>query len=274
LLLIFAVLGSILAGVAPPTEAAAIGTGGAFLLAGLKLGASRQSKLLPLQWAGLAACILILILRNTMDMRAGLESAGGVHDAAMWVVAGACAVLFASLGAGLVELARAGEARPALQSTAHITAMVFVILIGASIFSLVFRGFGGDDLVHDLLLNVPGGKWGALFVTMLVMFILGFFLDFIEIVFVVVPLVAPPLILMGCDPVWLAILIAVNLQTSFLTPPFGFALFYLRGAAPANVTTLQIWQGAIPFIGLQIIILALVTAMPFLTTWLPALAAK
>ena len=109
--------------------------------------------------------------------------------------------------------------------------MVFLILIGASLFSLVFRGFDGDDLIADIH-AVPGGKWGALAMTMLVMFFLGFFLDFIEIVFVVVPLVAPPLILLGCDPVWLAILMAVNLQTSFLTPPFGFALFYLRGAAP------------------------------------------
>ncbi|HPF24745.1 MAG TPA: TRAP transporter large permease subunit, partial [Hyphomonas sp.] len=141
-------------------------------------------------------------------------------------------------------------------------------------FSLVFRGFGGDDIVKDILHSMPGGKWGALFMTMLVMFVLGFFLDFIEIVFVVVPLVAPPLILLGFDPVWLAILMALNLQTSFLTPPFGFALFYLRGAAPPEVTTLQIWRGAVPFILLQIALLALVAAVPSLATWLPSLVAK
>jgi len=128
--------------------------------------------------------------------------------------------------------------------------------------------------VAGVLHAVPGGKWGALAMTLLVMFVLGFFLDFIEIVFVVVPLVAPPLIMLGCDPVWLAILMAVNLQTSFLTPPFGFALFYLRGAAPPEVSTLQIWRGAIPFIGLQLLLMALVAAVPALATWLPAIAAS
>jgi len=121
---------------------------------------------------------------------------------------------------------------------------------------------------------MPGGKWGALVMTMLVMFVLGFFLDFIEIIFVVVPLVAPPLILLGFDPIWLAILMALNLQTSFLTPPFGFALFYLRGAAPASVKTMQIWQGAIPFIVLQILLILLIAMIPALATWLPAIAAK
>ena len=121
---------------------------------------------------------------------------------------------------------------------------------------------------------MPGGRWGALVITMLVMFVLGFFLDFIEIVFVVVPLVAPPLIILGFDPVWLAILMALNLQTSFLTPPFGFALFYLRGAAPPSIKTMQIWQGAIPFIMLQLILIGLVAAIPALATWLPAVTAR
>jgi TRAP-type mannitol/chloroaromatic compound transport system permease large subunit len=116
--------------------------------------------------------------------------------------------------------------------------------------------------------------WGALAMTMLVMFIMGFFLDFIEIVFVVVPLVAPPLIILGADPVWLAILMALNLQTSFLTPPFGFALFYLRGAAPNDLATIDIWRGAIPFIGLQVLLIALVAAVPAIATWLPGLAAS
>ena len=176
--------------------------------------------------------------------------------------------------AGLLILRKASQLTPAFKSASHITSMVFLILIGASLFSLVFRGFDGDDLIAEILHAVPGGKWGALAATMAVMFVLGFFLDFIEIVFVVVPLVAPPLILLGCDPVWLAILMAVNLQTSFLTPPFGFALFYLRGAAPPEVTTMQIWQGALPFIGLQILLMAIIAAMPQLATWLPSIAAK
>ena len=149
--------------------------------------------------------------------------------------------------------------------------MVFLILIGASLFALVFRAYGGDHYVEALLTSIPGGLWGALAVTMLVMFILGFFLDFIEIVFVVVPIVAPPLIILGADPVWLAILMALNLQTRFLPPPFGFALFYLRGAAPEGVETLDIWRGAIPFIGLQLIMIALVAAIPALATWLPSI---
>jgi len=126
--------------------------------------------------------------------------------------------------------------------------MVFLILIGASLFSLVFRGFGGDDLVRDLLTDLPGGKVGALLVVMLVMFLLGFILDFIEITFVVVPIVAPILLMMDISPVWLGVMIAINLQTSFLTPPFGFALFYLRGVAPKTVATADIYRGVMPFI--------------------------
>ncbi len=154
-------------------------------------------------------------------------------------------------------------------STLRTTAMVFFILIGASLFSLVFRGYGGDTLVHDLLSNLPGGVWGALSITMLVIFLLGFMLDFIEIIFVVVPIVGPVLLAMGLDPVWLGVLIAVNLQTSFLTPPFGFALFYLRGVAPPEVSTAQIYRGIVPFVGLQILLLVLVVVWPQLATWLP-----
>jgi TRAP-type mannitol/chloroaromatic compound transport system permease large subunit len=186
----------------------------------------------------------------------------------------AALIFFGAIGAGLLVLRRMRQLLPALKSATHITSMVFLILIGASLFSLVFRGFGGDEMVKEILHAMPGGRWGALFMTMLVMFVLGFFLDFIEIVFVVVPLVAPPLIMLGFDPVWLAILMALNLQTSFLTPPFGFALFYLRGAAPPEVTTMQIWRGAIPFIGLQIALIALVALVPSLATWLPSLVAK
>ena len=156
----------------------------------------------------------------------------------------------------------------------HITAMVFVILIGATIFSLIFRGFGGDDMVARLLEAAPGGKWGAFALVMLIMFLLGFFLDFIEITFVVVPLVAPPLLAAGMDPVWLGIVMALNLQTSFLTPPFGFALFYLRGVAPPDVTTTALYRGVLPFILIQIIVIGLVIALPQLATGLPAMWLK
>ena len=203
LLLIVAVLGSILAGIATPTEAASVGAMGAILLA----IAQRQFSL--------------NILRDVM------------------------------------------------RGTTRVTCMVFLILIGASVFSLVFRGFGGDELVADLLGSLPGGKVGAMLAVMLLMFLLGFVLDFIEITFVVVPIVGPVLLAMGMDPVWLGIMIALNLQTSFLTPPFGFALFYLRGVAPAGVSTAQIYQGVMPFIGLQLGMLIILALWPQLATWLP-----
>ena len=155
------------------------------------------------------------------------------------------------------------------QSTLRISSMVFLILIGASIFSLVFRGYGGDDAVREILGGLPGGVVGAVIVVMLVMFLLGFVLDFIEITFVVVPIVGPVLLAMGLDPVWLGIMIAINLQTSFLTPPFGFALFYLRGVAPPEVETAQIYRGVIPFVAIQVLALMLLALFPELVTWLP-----
>jgi tripartite ATP-independent transporter DctM subunit len=155
------------------------------------------------------------------------------------------------------------------EQTLSTTGMVFFILLGASLFSLVFRGYGGDELVQGLFEQMPGGVWGALAVVMLVIFLLGFMLDFIEITFVVVPIVGPILLAMGVDPVWLGVLIAVNLQTSFLTPPFGFALFYLRGVTPESIPTSAIYRGVVPFIMLQILLLALLLIWPSLATWLP-----
>ncbi|RIJ28249.1 TRAP transporter large permease [Henriciella mobilis] len=274
LLLIFAVLGAILSGVATPTEAAAIGVAGALLLAGLRLSEAEDRRLVPLIYAAFASAALILMITNLVDLRLGVADAGALAYAGVAVSLVATAVFFAGVFASMLVLYRKSQLSPALQSGVHITSMVFLILIGASLFSLVFRGFGGDEIVADLLHSLPGGKWGALIGAMLVMFVLGFFLDFIEIVFVVVPLVTPPLIIMGFDPVWLAILMALNLQTSFLTPPFGFALFYLRGAAPEEIKTSQIWHGAIPFIGLQLMIILLVALVPELATWLPSIAAK
>ena len=153
--------------------------------------------------------------------------------------------------------------------TTRMTAMVFMILIGASVFSLVFRAFGGEELIHGFLTELPGGVFGAMLVVMLVVFALGFILDFIEITFVVVPIVAPVLLAMGVDPVWLGIMLALNLQTSFLTPPFGFALFYLRGVAPPTILTSDIYRGVVPFIIIQIVLLIGLAIWPELATWLP-----
>ncbi|WP_445011003.1 TRAP transporter large permease [Vreelandella stevensii] len=157
-----------------------------------------------------------------------------------------------------------------LHSTAQVTSMVFLILIGAALFSLVFRAYGGEELVTELFEAMPGGVVGATLVVMLVIFLLGFILDFIEITFVVVPIVGPVLLAMGVDPIWLGIMIAVNLQTSFLTPPFGFALFYLRGVTPASVPTSAIYKGVIPFIILQLGMLLALALFPGIATWLPS----
>jgi tripartite ATP-independent transporter DctM subunit len=203
LLLIVAVLGSIIAGYATPTEAAGVGAMGALVLA-------------------------FAYGRLTFD-----------------------------------------NLRETCAASMSTTAMVFFILIGASIFSLVFRGFGGDEIVQSAFNNMPGGMWGALAIVMLVIFLLGFILDFIEITFVVVPIVGPALMAMGVDPIWLGVLIAVNLQTSFLTPPFGFALFYLRGVAQSSVATTEIYAGVVPFIVLQLLLLGMLLVWPTLATWLP-----
>lgn len=203
LILIIAVLGSILGGLATPTEAAGVGASGALLLAAVYRSLSIETL------------------------------------------------------------------RQICLSTTRTTAMVFFILIGASLFSLVFRGYGGDEMVHDLFMGLPGGTWSALALVMLVVFLLGFMLDFIEITFVVVPIVGPVLMSMGIDPIWLGVLLAANLQTSFLTPPFGFALFYLRGVTPASIPTTDIYRGVVPFILLQLVLIALLIIWPALATWLP-----
>lgn len=161
--------------------------------------------------------------------------------------------------------------REVAQNTTQVTSMVFLILIGAAIFSLVFRGFGGEEVVEQFFTGLPGGVFGATLLVMVVIFLLGFILDFIEITFVVVPIVGPVLLAMGVDPVWLGVMIAINLQTSFLTPPFGFALFYLRGVAPASVETSDMYRGVIPFIVLQLLLMFMLSVWPQLATWLPAL---
>ena len=203
LALIVAVLGSIVGGIATPTEAASVGAIGAMVLAALR-------------WR--------------LSLRV-------VREAAV--------------------------------STATITSMVFIILFGASVFSIVFRLMGGDNLVHEFLTGLPGGTLAAVAVVMLIMFFLGFILDTFEIIFIVLPITAPVLLALDIDPVWLGVIIGVNLQTSFLTPPFGFALFYLRGVAPSRVSTGMIYKGVVPFVALQIVAMAFLFAFPAIATWLP-----
>lgn len=203
LLLITAVLGSILGGIATPTEAASVGAVGATVLAALR-------------WR----------LSFTV----------------------------------FTEVAR---------RTAVITSMIFIILFGASVFAIVFRQMGGDNLVQEFLTSMPGGAMGAMVTVMIIMFVLGFILDTFEIIFIVLPITAPTLLLLGIDPVWLGVMIGVNLQTSFLTPPFGFSLFYLRGVAPNSVSTGMIYKGAIPFVILQLVAIALLFIFPQIVLWLP-----
>jgi tripartite ATP-independent transporter DctM subunit len=203
LLLIVAVLGSILIGLATPTEAASIGAVGAMVLAAFNRAFSFS--------------MLLAVMRNT----------------------------------------------------AVISALVFGIVLGVSVFSLVFRGLGGEHLVEQILLDVPGGAFGAVMAVMVVMFVLGFFMDTIEIILIVVPITAPVIIAMGIEPVWLGVMIGVNLQTAFLTPPVGFALFYMRAVAPASITTGDIYRGIIPFVALQVAAIGILWAAPGLATWLP-----
>ncbi len=205
LLLITCVLGSIFAGVASPTESAAVGALGAMILS----AAHKQL---------------------TMD-----------------------------------------RLKAAMQLTVRLTSMVFMILIGAIAFGLVFRGMGGDTLVREVMTNIPGGVWGFMFASMLLIFVLGFFLDFLQICFIVVPIIAPIANLLGIDLLWLAVLIGLNLQTSFLTPPFGFSLFYLKAVAPPEIQIQDIYRGIIPFVIIQILILILLILFPKLVTWLPDL---
>ncbi len=270
IVLIIAVLGSILAGIATPTEAAAVGAVGSLILAGARLapegGRFARGGGGPLYAAGLGL-IVMMVLANQFDLvvaRSGI----GVPAIAAFVC---CGLLVYGVGTSLWRVWRAGVLVPVMRSTMQISAMVFVILIGAALFSLVFRGLGGDDMVHEALSNIPGGVVGAMLVVMLIMFALGFFLDFIEITFVVVPIIAPVLLQMDINPIWLGIMMAVNLQTSFLTPPFGFSLFYLRGVAPRTVRTSEIYRGVIPFVIIQLAALAVLGLFPELTTWLPSI---
>ncbi|WP_346911809.1 TRAP transporter large permease subunit [uncultured Roseibium sp.] len=267
LFLIVCVLGSILAGIATPTEAAALGAAGAVVIAGARVS---KSRLLPLGLPVLSVLVLAGVLAS------GIRNAEGLSGTVVVVLAIAASLgLFAGLLANFRTLQMQGLLSGIVQKAVEMIAMMFAIMIGASIFSLVFRDLGGDETVTSLLSSLPGGTLGAMLAVMAVMFVLGFFLDFLEIVFVVVPLVAPVLLQMPMadgslmSPAWLGVMMAVNLQTSFLTPPFGFALFYLRGTVPASVRTMDIYRGVIPFVAIQLLVLVLIYWMPALATWLP-----
>ncbi len=264
-ILIIAVLGSILTGVATPTEAAAVGAIGAILLGGMKLQSSRSWPIMMT----FAALIVMLLLARYVDLRVARDVIGDGDMAWIWVAIACTAVVFLGLSESLRRVWRMGILNDVMRQTLMISSMVFVIIVGAGLFSLVFRGLGGEEMVHEFLTGLPGGVFGAMLVVMLVMFVLGFFLDFIEIIFVVVPIVGPVLLRMDVDPVWLGVMIAMNLQTSFLTPPFGFALFYLRGVAPPAIRTMQIYKGVMPYIVIQLMGLSLLAAFPALATWLP-----
>ncbi len=264
--LIVAVLGSILGGVATPTEAAAVGATGALLLAGLRLDPSASPW--PVMIAILALCATVALASGT-TIRLQRSDAGFGH----WTLGGGALLLLGAaawgLGVAILRARRSGILVEIVTRTMTISAMIFGTIIGASIFSLVFRGLGGDERIEGLLTAMPGGPDAALLFVMALIFALGFFLDFVEISVIVLPIVAPALMIMGHDPIWLSILIAVNLQTSFLTPPFGFSLFYLRGAAPPEISTGQIYRGVMPYIGLQILGMAAIWLFPAAATALP-----
>ncbi len=265
LILIVAVLGSILFGIATPTESAAVGSVGAILLAARRIdsGVRRFVHL-----AGLAVFGL-LVLTSLFDLRLQREIVPTGDLVAAGLAAVLCLLLLWGLVVSLDRVYRSGVLTKVMRSTMVISAMVFLILLGASVFSLVFRGLGGEAVVAGVLNAMPGGTLGAVLLVMAVMFVMGFFLDFVEIVFIVVPIVGPILLQMDISPVWLGVMIAVNLQTSFLTPPLGFALFYLRGVAPADIGTMDIYRGIVPFVLIQLIGLALIAGFPGLATWLP-----
>jgi TRAP-type mannitol/chloroaromatic compound transport system permease large subunit len=271
LALIFIVLGSIIMGIATVNQAGAIGAAGALVMAGYRLrdGAPRQ------YWPALLSLLSVVALAVIIEINpVNIKNIATAADAtaltlSLIAVAG---LLIGLIWSGIRALRIENTLQGVMIETAKTTSLVFIILIGAAMLTAAFRGFGGEELVRDFLTGLPGGFWGQFFIVMLVIFLLGFFLDFIEIAVVVVPIVAPILL---ADPnanvtaVWLGVMIGLNIQTSFLTPPFGFALFYLRGVAPAIVRTISMYKGVIPFICLQLLALVVVAYSPSLVNYLP-----
>jgi TRAP-type mannitol/chloroaromatic compound transport system permease large subunit len=265
LVLIVSVLGSILVGIATPTEAAGVGAIGATLLAGHRLA---EGKPIPVYTAA-ASLIGVIILTAFVDMRVTRTNITLTENVASGIALLLCLGIVWGLLTALWRVFRNEMLHQVMRTTARLSTMIFAIIIAAQLFSLVFRGLGGDDMVHEFLTGLPGGVVGAMIVVMGLLFVLGFFLDTIEILFVVVPIVGPVLLQFGLDPVWLGIMIAINLQTSFLTPPLGYALFYLRSVAPPEVTTMHIYRGVVPFVFLQLLMLVILAYFPEMATWLP-----
>jgi len=267
IVLVIAVLGSILGGIATPTEAAAIGAVGAMLMAGYKLDKTNSK---PVIVAG-SSIIVLLLLGGLFDLRMGRQEIPTLDYLAFAISLPVLAAMIWGIAISLLRIYREGVLQEVVQMTARTSSMIFIIMVGAALFTLIFLGFSGDYYITQFLTNLPGGRLGAFILVMLVMFMLGFFLDFIQIVFVVVPIVAPVLFLMDINPIWLGVMMAMNLQTSFLTPPFGYALFYLRGVAPEQqVKTTDIYKGVMPFIAIQLIALIILYNFEGLVTWLPS----
>ena len=271
LALILAVLGSIIMGIATVNQAGAIGAAGAIIMAGYRLLEGKRGAFIPAILA-VAAVVVIFVLLSMFDLNVkSIDTSDDVLGITLAVIA-VCVFLFAVIWSGWRVYRIDDTLRGVMIETAKTTSMVFIILLGAAMLTAAFRAFGGEELVRDFLGGLPGGFWTQFIVVMAVIFILGFFLDFIEIAVVVVPIVAPILLedpSANITAVWLGVMIGVNMQTSFLTPPFGFALFYLRGVAPPQVKTTEMYRGVAAFIGLQLLGLAIVGAFPSLVNFLP-----
>lgn len=260
LVLILIVLGSILMGVATATESAALGAAGALVMAAL------ENKNI----AGWKKVVMISVLPAAL-LLVMVKFAGGAQAGMLLAVIGAVGlvVMFGGTVLALWQEHAAGRVMPVARDTASLVAMLVLIVLGAAMLSLVFRGFHGEELVRNFLQNLPGGIPTAIVFTMIVIFLLGFIIEYVEIIFIVIPIVGPPLMELGVDPVWFAILISMNLQMSFLTPPFGYALFYFRRIAPSEITTGDIYRGIFPFVCLQLAALVIVALVPAIATWLP-----
>jgi TRAP-type mannitol/chloroaromatic compound transport system permease large subunit len=248
--------------VATATEAAGLGAVGALLMAAFVTDQRLPGRVL-LAGAGIAGFALVALRTAGLDRAAPETLVGSAAILAAVLIAGG--TLYAA-----ARLLRRGVLRDTVSETMKISGMVFGIIIAASLLALVFRGFGGDHIVTMLLQSLPGGEFGALVVVMLVVFLLGFIIEAVEIIYIVVPLLGPAILAGDISPVWFGVLLAMNLQTSFLTPPFGFALFYYRSVAPRSIPTAAIYRGVAPFIALQLVALALLIAFPDLATWLPS----
>ena len=277
LALIVAVLGSILAGLASPTESAAMGGTGALMMAGYRVNPGRGRPIV----IGLVCLVVMLAITSLFDLRMQRDEISTIEWAAIFVALVSAIGLVYGIATAILRVYSTQDASgesilpQIMRQTLLVSTMVFIILIGASMFSLVFRGLNGDAVVENVLHNLPGGTLTVLLLIMLIMFLLGFILDFLEIIFIVVPIVGPVLLQLEIapgvpmSPVWLGVMMAVNLQTSFLTPPFGFSLFYLRGVAPKSIQTIEIYKGVIPFVCIQLLMLVVLWFIPELATWLP-----